>query len=345
MKKINTSTIIYAVLIMLVYAFSRYTIVSRYLGNFVAGIEVLLLFLILSQLSLLVPNYGKVLSKLLKGIGLALAVYLIPIELYTGLEVQRPLALLVAGVTIASVAPELPELVGLLIRGTGLAVVFYSIYLFSSHLAKGHIVAPAFLYAAVASAVVYPLIALEHSSLIGSRFVERNATGIIVLFMLLGLYVGLRPYILENYPRYVFYLEWGILSLATLLAAIAVQNHLSASNLESYLIGEWKKHSMEISTIGDEEFEHVKKAIEDFVVHKKKGPLVTFLTYYGIKAFGNIEAVRDIVEPIVDYEEERYSVFTPNWLVKKKEREHLQRRLQLVKLAIEKIEGYMGGKR
>ncbi|MHA1632278.1 MAG: SoxR reducing system RseC family protein [Candidatus Freyarchaeota archaeon] len=345
MRKIDTSMILYPILMVFAYALSRYPLLSGYLGNFVMSIEVLLLSLFFSQLSLLIPNYGKVVSKLFKGVGFALALYFFPFELYVSLKFHVPLALLVAGVTIASVASELPELLGLLSRGFGLAIVFYSIYLFSRQLVNGYIIAPAFLYATVASMVVYILVAVERSGLIGSRFVERNATGIILLFILLGLYVGLRPYILENYPRYVFYLEWGTLGLATLLAAIAVQNHLSTTNLENYLVGEWKKHSIEISIVGDEEFEHVKKAVEDFVVRKKKSSLVKLLTYYGIKALGDIEAVEELIEPIVEYEEDCYSVFTPNWLVKKRERERLQRRLQLVKSAIKKIEDYMGDKR
>ncbi|WP_148882132.1 hypothetical protein [Thermococcus aciditolerans] len=345
MGKIDTSLILYPVLMVLVYALSGYPLLSGYLGDFVASIEVLLLFFLLFRLSLLLPNYGEVASKLVKGAGFALAFYLLPSEPYTSLEFQLPLALLAAGVTVASIAPELPEVPGFLTRGLGVALVFYALYLFSGQLVRGYIIAPAFLYAAAASVVVYALVVAERSGLIGSRFVERNAAGIILLFVLLGLYAGLRPYMLENYPQYVFYLEWGTIGFATLLAAMAVQNHLSAANLENYLVGEWKKHSMEISITGDEEFERVKGAVEDFVLRKKKGPLVTFLTYYGIKAMGNIEAVRELTEPIVEYEEECYSVFTPNWLIRKRERERLQRRLQLVKSAIEKIEEYMGGKR
>ena len=76
MRKIDTSMILYPILMVFAYALSRYPLLSGYLGNFVMSIEVLLLSLFFSQLSLLIPNYGKVVSKLFKGVGFALALYL-----------------------------------------------------------------------------------------------------------------------------------------------------------------------------------------------------------------------------------------------------------------------------
>lgn len=344
-KKVEPSIIMYPILMALVYALSKHPMLGQYLGDFVSSIEVLLLFFFFSSLTKMLPSHVEIVLTLIKGTGFALAFYLLPSEPYTTWEFQFPLAVLTMGVTLASITSELPEVAALIVRGVGISLVFYGLYGFTGYLVKGYILAPALLYASVASVVVYTLAALESLGIIGGKFIERNASGIILLFMILGLYSGLRPFILQEYPGYEFYLQWGAIGLATLLAAAVVQNHLSAASLENYLVGEWNKHRMELSIIEDKEFERVRQAVEDFVLRKKKGPLVVFLTYYGIKAFGNISMVREITEPIVDYTEEGYSVFTPGWLVRRREREYLERRINLVKSAIEKIEEYMGGKR
>jgi hypothetical protein len=344
-RRVDPSILMYPIIMVLVYAMSRYPLFSQYLGDFIASVEVLLLFLLLSIFAKMLPWYGEVASTLVKGTGFALAFYLLPSEPYTSWEFQLPLALLTMGITVASVASGLPDVPALVTWGIGSGMVFYGLYLFSQNLVKGYILAPALLYAAVASVVVYSLAALERSGLTGSRFLERNASGVVLLFAILGLYLGLREYILQMYPDYEFYLRWAAIGTATLLAAVAVQSHLSAASLENYLVGEWNRHSMEFSMIRDKEFERVKKAMEEFVLRKKKSELVLLLTYYGIKAFGDIEMVREITEPIIEYRDEGYSIFTPSWWVRKKEREQMERRINLVNSALQKIEEYMGGKR
>jgi len=335
-RKLDASLLFYPTLMAIVYALSNYFLVRQYLAGFLIPIESLLALLFLAELSSLLPGYDEAVSTLFRGLAFASFVYFFPGIL--PYEVQTQVALFIAGITIASVATKLPEISSLMVRGLGVFSALYALSLIE----ELSLVSSAFLYAAFASLMAYTLITLEHLGILGGHFIERNLKGVVLIFGLIGLYVNLRPFIVENYPQLAFYFEWGALVVLVVFSSLAVYRHFSSRNLENYLVGEWKKHEGEFSILGEEEFEDAKRAIENFVIHGKKASLIAFLTYYGLKAFPDRGNVERIIAPIVVHREEKYSIFTPGWLVMDDYSRNLEKRIELVKTALREIEKLMG---
>ena len=341
-KRADISVIVYPVLMGLVYVLFRHPLLKGYLDAYLLSVETFLGALFASSILRGFKGMGPA-STLVKGFGIALAVYLLP-HLNLGFEYRLPLAIIIVGVAVSSLSTGLSDTLAFLVRGLGVAFVLYSLYSVATQLPQASGFSRAFLYAVAGVLVAYVLAALEAAGLLSGRFFVRNLGLIVAMFTVYGFYYTARPNLVENYPKVVFYFDWGILAFTIFLSASTVQNYLTQRNLENYLIGEWKRHESQISFLGDEELEGARKAIEDFVIHVRKTPLVMYLTYYGARALGE-ERTRKICEPIIDYSKPCHSSFTPGWYVRRVERRELERRVNLVKKALEEIENELGGRR
>jgi len=338
-KKLDVSVFLYPILMGLVYVLFRHPLVRDYLSPYLLSVEVLLGALWLS--SLLGALWSGA-STLMKGIGLALAVYLLPLNL--GFDYRLPLATIIVGISVASLSTNLGEVPAFALRGAGVALILFGLYLGASQFAPAEGLGGAFKYAAIGVILAYSLAVLEVAGLLGGRFFVRNLGLIVAVFAIYGFYYTIRPHLVQTNPRVVFYFDWGILAFTVLLSASAVQNYLTQRNLENYLVGEWSRHESKVSLFGDGELEGARKAIEDFVLHVRKTPLVMYLTYHGARTLGE-ERAREISEPIIEYSKPCLSNFTPGWYVKRVERRELERRVELVKKALEEIEKELEGRR
>ncbi|WP_048149617.1 hypothetical protein [Palaeococcus ferrophilus] len=331
-RKIDVGTFItYPLLMGVVYLLSGYSLTEAYVKPFLLSMEAFLGALFAGAVMEGFEETKRV-SGPVKGLGVVLFTYLLPEEVLP-FSLHDPLAFLALGVWVASLAPKLPLRASFVVRGVGVFTALYAL----STVEQLALFADAFIYAGIAVLVAYTAVTLEHEGIIPGHFVERNLVAIALVAGTVGLYLDVRPYAKENFPELVFYVDWGLLALAVILAALALYANFSKENLENYLVGEWRKHESSVQIRADEEFETAKKAIEDFVVRKKKAPLLTFLTLYGGRVMGR-EAVLELIEPIAEYGEEPISPFTPGWLKRRHEKAMLEKRVKLVEEALRKLE-------
>lgn len=332
MKKPDLGTLVtYPVLMGLVYLLSRYEFTEVYIRPFLIPIEAFLGVMFAGAIMGGIER-TRVLGDAIKGAGIVLFAYLLPENLLP-FQLHDPLAYLILGLWIASIAPKAPERASFVVRGVGVFTALYAL----STVEFLTPFADAFIYSGIAVLVAYAAVTLEHEGIIPGHFVERNLIAIALVAGTVGLYRNVRPYARENFPELAFYVDWGLIALAVLLAALALHAHFSKENIENYLVGEWRKHESSFQVRADEEFEDAKRAIEEFIVRKKKAPLLAFLTLYGGRVMGR-KKVLELIEPIAEYREEEPSPLTPGWLRRRYEKKKLEERVKLVEEALKKIE-------
>ena len=340
-RRADVSLIFYPVIMVLVYVLFRHPLFRDYLMPYLLSVEIAFAALFLSSIIRVTTKSGS-LATLVKGVGIAVAVYTLPL-VNIGIDYRLPAAFVVLGVTLSAMSSDLPDAKAFALRGVGIAVLLYGIYMASSQLSRVGMFAKPFLYVSAGVLVSYALAALESAGVLSGRFFIKNLNVIVAVFAFYGLYYALRPYVQNSYPRLVFYFDWLVLASTVLLAALAVQNYLTSKNLENYLVGEWKRHEFKLSFLGDAELERAKSSIEDFVVRARKTPLVIYLTHYG-RILGE-DRIRSICEPIIEYSKPCLSSFTPGWYLKRVERRELEKRADLVKRALEEVEKALEGGR
>ncbi|WP_457742862.1 hypothetical protein [Thermococcus sp.] len=340
-RRADVSLIFYPIIMILVYVLFRHPLFRNYLMPYLPSVEIAFASLFVSSLVKATTKSGS-LATLIKGLGIAVAVYALPL-VNIGIDYRPPMALVVIGVTLSAISSDLPDTQAFTLRGVGIAVLLYGVYLVSSQLSKVGMLAKPFLYVSVGVLASYILAAFESAGVLSGRFFIKNLNVIVVVFAFYGLYYALRPYVQNSYPKLVFYFDWLILASTVLLAALAVQNYLTSRNLENYLVGEWKRHEFKLSFLGDTELERAKSSIENFVLRARKTPLVIYLIHYG-RILGE-DRIKRICEPIIEYSKPCLSSFTPGWYLKRVERRELEKRVNLVKRALEEIEKALEGGR
>ncbi|NJE04001.1 hypothetical protein E3E27_07660 [Thermococcus sp. MV11] len=263
-----------------------------------------------------------------------LAVRIVGLALAVG---TVPLALVILGGGTALIAPRL-ERFSRTARGAGLMVFLYGLSLLPPLEPIGSV----FTYAGLFLLAGYLLAELHERGHSWAEPVERNLIGVGVLGGALGLYASFRGTLSESHPSLVFYGEWLALLLAVITAGSLVHAHVSGSDPEEYLISQWRRHESKTARKLGKELENASKAIEDFVVRGRRGPLTAFLAYYGARVFEEREEFEELVARIADYEGRKTSPLTPPWIRRVIERRELERRARIVEEVLEELRKMMG---
>ncbi|ASJ07701.1 hypothetical protein A3L11_00010 [Thermococcus siculi] len=270
-------------------------------------------------------------ARFLRVLGPAVAVFFLPVE---GWNLALGTVLLGAG--IAFMAPSL-ESHAHITRGAGLFIAFYGLSRLPPLKGYGSV----FSYAGTAFLIGYAVAGMAERHP-WAEPVERNLLGIGLLGGVLGLYASVRGTLAESHPELVFYGEWLVLVLGVAIAGSIAYSYVAEKDPEDYLLSQWKRHEAKtIERLGPEMGE-ARRAIEDFVVRGKKGPLLTFISYYGAGLFGDRERFGRIVSAIADYEGRRTSPLTPLWIRRRIERAELERRTRLVNDVLRELRSLMG---
>lgn len=269
---------------------------------------------------------------LLRVVGVSLGV--LPVE---AVRARLQLSLLFLGAGTAFLAPRLGRLQRLT-RGIGLFLALYAL----SRIEMLKPVGSVFLYAGVALLLGYAGAELGQRGHVWAEILERNLIGVGILGGILGLYASVRGNLSESHPELVFYGEWLVLVLGVLFAGSMVYSYVAGRDPESYLLAQWRRHEAKAVEKFDPELIRARKAIEDFVVRGRKGPLLAFISYYGARLFENRGEFERLVSLIADYEGKRTSVLTPLWIRRHYERRELERRIQIVEEVFGKLTELMG---
>lgn len=247
-----------------------------------------------------------------------------------------PAAMIIFGAGIATMAPRL-ESHSRFIRGAGLFIALYGI----SRLPPFGAVGSVFSYAGLFLFLGYAVAEL------GGRYpwtepVERNLLGIGALGAIMGLYAAVRGNLSESHPDIVFYGEWLALLLGVVVAGSMVHSYVGEKDPEAYLLSQWRKHEAKtVKKLGPELVE-ASKAVEDFVVRGRKGPLVAFIAYYGSRLFDDRKRFEALIGKIADYRGRQTSRLTPLWIRHAYERRELERRIRIVEEVFEELRTLMG---
>lgn len=276
----------------------------------------------------------KVESPLMRIAGAAAALTVLPAEIFPW---KTQMAMVVIGTGTALVGPSLKRN-SRLVRGTGIFILFYGL----SEINALQPVRSVFLCAGAFLFVGYAVAEFGHRGHLWAEMVERNLIGIGILGGILGLYTSVRGELSTSYPGLVFYGEWIALVLGVVVAGSMVYSVVSKSDPEKYLISQWRRHEAKTVERFGPEMAKARKAVEDFVVRGKKGPLVTFIAYYGAQLFGDRGKVEELVSRIADYEEKKTSPLTPLWIRKAYERRELENRLKIVEEVFDELKRMMG---
>ncbi|WP_246454753.1 hypothetical protein [Thermococcus camini] len=275
----------------------------------------------------------ELLAGFLVPLGLSTAALLIPIP-----EWRIPLALISFGTGVALTAPNLEERARV-VRGVGVFLALYGLSRTPPLMTYGSVFSytgAAFLLGYATSELVerYPWV----------EVIERNLLGIGALGGVLGLYVSVRGELSESHPELVFYGEWLVLVLGVVLAGSMVYSHVAEHDPERYLLEQWRRHEAKtLERLGPEMME-ARRAVEDFVVRGRRGPLVAFVTYYGARLFGDREEFGALISKVADYEGKTVSPLMPLWIRRRYERAELERRERIVKEVFEGLRDLMGWK-
>jgi hypothetical protein len=321
MKKIDTVIAYYPVLMVIVYAAFTYRPLRPYLGPYLFSAEVFLSALLIARLFSM-AGFGS-LSGAVKGLGIAVAVYYLPLLSGMNYNLTTALAVFVVGVSIASLAGSLGEGPDLLVRGVGAGIAVTAPYFIPRLGGLGG----SFLYLGVGIAALYILAFVEKR--FGGVFIERHLLGLVILLVIVFGYAAISPYLSGRFPRYAVLVQWGVVVASLFLATVMINSHFSTRNFGAYLVGEWRRHEAEVAFLEDAEFRTAKKAVEDFVLNKRKAPLVSFIAFYGSSVMSRSE-MEELLRPVVDYEDTRITPFTPPWLVRKYARKDAERRRKIV---------------
>ncbi|NJE60651.1 hypothetical protein E3E51_02610 [Thermococcus sp. 21S7] len=288
----------------------------------------LVLFLIAGDVVGAIKGRNEAFALRLLGVTLA--------ALLTPTEWNVPAAMIALGGGIATMAPKL-ESHSRFIRGAGLLIGLYGV----SKLPPLGAIGSVFSYAGLFLFLGYSIAEL------GERYpwtepVERNLLGLGALGAILGLYASLRGSLSESHPGLVFYGEWLVLLLGLIAAGSMVYSYISEKDPEEYLLSQWRKHEAKTVKKLGPELAEASRAVEDFVVRGKKGPLVAFIAYYGSRLFEDRKRFEALVEKIADYRAKQTSRLTPPWIRHAYERRELERRTRIVEEVFEELRTLMG---
>ena len=302
--------ILYAGIAMAAY------VLSLELGTFpvFASALVLVAFLIVADLG------GKTPGRFLRVFGISLSSALILPENWSSLWEAF------LGTGLVLLAPSLKNRAKL-VRGLGLLMLLHGV----SGLPPVGGYSRVFLYTGISLFVAYAL------SELGIRFFEENALGFGILGGLFGLYASMGGTLLETHPELVFYAEWLILFLGVLIAGNIVYSLVSRTDPEEYLLRLWEE-----GRPFDPELKAIERAVQEFVIRGRRGPLVAFLAYYGGRLFGTRAEFEELVSRVADYEPEKTSPLTPAWIRRRRERAELARRMRIVEEVLDELEKLLG---
>ncbi|ASJ02198.1 hypothetical protein A3L09_02405 [Thermococcus profundus] len=307
-----------------------------------SGLQTPLLYLfgVLSLASLAGAFDLPVIPGLLRGLAVSMFVYTYPTyPPYdpSRLHFQTGLAVLIFGSVLAKEASQTPRKFDLLVRGVGLFVAFLGLSQLLKDMGAPPWLSSIFFYLGFAPLVVYSLGFGE--ALLGGDYIEKRAKGLIIAFVLIALYVGGRDYLRELFPEIAFLIDLALFVAVSVVVLLIVGRYFMGSDLEPFLLGEWEKHEARVKIVKDEALREAKNAIDEFVVRKNKLPLIAYLSYYGSRAYGSPDALMEVIKPLVEYEGTSYSSLTPGWLVKKYERQDMERRIRIVEEIIGRLRG------
>ena len=326
MFKVNWGRIaIYIGALTLMYALSTQMEALRVL---MAPAAVLVAFLVAGEFIAAIRRKNEAFVTRLLGVTLA--------ALFAPSEWNLPAAMIALGGGMAFIAPRL-ESHSRFIRGAGLLISLYGV----SRLPPLGAIGSVFSYAGLFLFLGYSIAEL------GERYpwtepVERNLLGLGALGAILGLYVAVRGSLSESHPELVFYGEWLVLLLGVIAAGSMVYSYISEKDPEEYLLSQWRKHEAKTVEKLGPELAEASRAIEDFVVHGRKGPLVAFIAYYGSRLFDDRKRFEALVEKIADYRARQTSRLTPLWIRHAYERRELERRIRIVEEVFEELRTLMG---
>ncbi|NJE43282.1 hypothetical protein E3E32_08715 [Thermococcus sp. GR6] len=313
--------------VALIYALSSQI---KWMGALVVPSIVLAVFMLAADI--LESSGKKVESLMIRVAGSAATLAFLP-----PFEWRTPAALIILGVGTVLLAPHL-EKNQRVIRGTGLLLLFYGL----SQVNVLQTVGNTFLYAGMALFIGYTIAELGQRGRSWADVIERNLVGIGILGGILGLYSSVRGGLSENYPGLVFYGEWLVLVLGVIVAGSMVHSYVGERDPEKYLLSQWRRHESEtIEKLGPE-LAKAREAVEDFVVRGKKGPLITFIAYYGARLFDDRTRFESLISRIADYESRKTSILTPIWIKHAYERRELERRMKIVKEVFDELRTMMG---
>ena len=326
MFKVNWGRIaIYIGALTLMYALS---IQMEALRVLMAPAAVLVAFLVVGEFIAAIRRKNEAFVTRLLGVTLA--------ALFAPSEWNIPTAMITLGGGMAFIAPRL-ESHSRFIRGAGLLISLYGV----SRLPPLGAIGSVFSYAGLFLFLGYSIAEL------GERYpwtepVERNLLGLGALGAILGLYVAVRGSLSESHPELVFYGEWLVLLLGVIAAGSMVYSYISEKDPEEYLLSQWRKHEAKTVEKLGPELAEASRAVEDFVVHGRKGPLVAFIAYYGSRLFDDRKRFEALVEKIADYKGRQTSRLTPLWIRHAYERRELERRIRIVEEVFEELRTLMG---
>lgn|GEM_PF-2956202 len=317
----------YAGVVMLIYALST---VMEALRALLVPALVAVPFLILGDV--IEATKGKDRAFLTRLSGAVLAALM----LSPGWNLPVALILLGAGVSHTATRRENYRMVA---RGTGLLLCFYGI----SQLPYISTFGSVFSLTGLFLFLGYLGLELGKGAAWTSP-IERNLLGLGITGAIIGLYITVRDSLGSKYPSLVFYGEWLALLLAALTAGLIVYSYVSENDPEAYLVSQWRKHKAGTLEKLAPEFAEAHSAIEDFVVHGRKGKLIAFIAYYSSRLPTSREQFEAIIRKIADYENRKPSILTPLWIKRLQEKRELERRIKLVNEVFEELRELMGWK-
>ncbi|AEC51860.1 hypothetical protein PNA2_0944 [Pyrococcus sp. NA2] len=231
-----------------------------------------------------------------------------------------------AGVVLIVLSRKFSEKYIVLIEGFGFVTLLYGLSTLYDPLS------PIFKFSAFFSALGYLFAVFESFGIIpGTHFTE-NLRGISVIGALVGvmkladLLSGILAFVVKSVAL--------LLSLG--IVGYMVNSLPSRKSREEVIVGRLG-HEIGKSFHLDDVYEEARVAIEDFVLRGNKEKLVSYITYYALKAGMKVKDVEEMISPIVNYEKRKYSEFAPRWFVELMERREMKKRQEIVMKALRRI--------
>jgi len=255
---------------------------------------------------------------------------------------RTPSLLVISGLALKSIGDTVLNIASPILRGVG-----YLLVALGAHDALKPVpisgLSDAIFYAGIAAFTSSALGSLSFSkrrslALFGKYCWDRAGTFSFLTFIAF-MYFSLKGYVAAAEPleRYLFFIETAAAIAVILLIADGVYTHFNRVFTLRCIEEGWEIHKSKITFYEDPGFKELEGALEKFVKEGVKEELLVALSYHLGKTKASPSEVREILAPLIEYEEPLVSVLTPRWSKRRTLRSLMARRVEVVNKIHENI--------
>ncbi len=248
---------------------------------------------------------------------------------------RTPSLLIISGLTLKSMGDIILNVASPPLRGAGYLLIALGLRDALKPIPVSGL-PEAILYTGVAAFILSSLGCLSFSrrrslALLGKYCWDRAGTFSLLTF-LAAMYFSLKSYVAmsEQLESYLFFVETAAAIIVILLVADGVYTHFNRTFTLRCIEEGWEIHKSKVTFYEDPSFKELESALERFIREGVKEELLIALSYYLGKTKASPSDVREILAPLIKYEEPLVPVLAPRWSKRRTLRSLMARRVEVV---------------